>query len=413
MPFFPYTKSWHAHETKTATKIKAGVSGLAAVCPSIRKETLEQLKADPNILATSEKFLKQILRHYSVDGDAPIVKQLLGCRVRLYFRVGRMLSAWPSSSFSIKKQLAVIESKYALEMREARARIAVVDPLYPKPVMTQTIEDDPERAKKKAKKVDTDIVLSATGAESSADGPEGSATSSAVVLPHAITPDMGVVMAFRPSSSSNDELWTRIASQCFIHAHLLHDPSVDKVQAAVVEACEPVVWQVRPRKQIAARDLVLVPWVLDKLVPDEENAKKKKRPTSFHPALMMKTTLVASATNCEDEYFFTVRSPLLSGKIGEYAPAPFWCVLKVKNEKEANMTLTTLTVTMTSPTLAIDGTNQPKKAKKASNLQLVVPVLTNTREVREGEVLTMYDGAKDEEDEGAGDDGDEGGQDTT
>lgn len=164
---------------------KVAVSGLAAVSPSIRKGILEQLSASPKILAASEAFLKSVLKHSVLKGESPIVKQLVGRRVSLYFRVGRLLQAWPSTASGAGKQVALVEAKYAEEMVQSHATVRVITPLYGKLVMTLTVADlDAENPKKRAKKTDEDLVLSATGAECAGDD---------VILPQDFAPSKGLV----------------------------------------------------------------------------------------------------------------------------------------------------------------------------------------------------------------------------
>lgn len=68
---------------------------IATLCSNIKKDVLEQLAACPEILKTTESFLKAVLRHYKVDVENAIQHFLLSARAKMYYRVGRLLQGWP------------------------------------------------------------------------------------------------------------------------------------------------------------------------------------------------------------------------------------------------------------------------------------------------------------------------------
>lgn len=74
---------------------------IATLCSNIKKDILEQLAACPEILKTSEGFLKAVLRHYKVDVENAIQHALLSARAKLYYRVGRLLQGWPKQQVII------------------------------------------------------------------------------------------------------------------------------------------------------------------------------------------------------------------------------------------------------------------------------------------------------------------------
>ena len=68
---------------------------VVTLCQNVKRELLDDFAKKPEILQTSESFLKAVLRHYKVDLGSAQVTPLLGGRAKLYFRVGRLLQAWP------------------------------------------------------------------------------------------------------------------------------------------------------------------------------------------------------------------------------------------------------------------------------------------------------------------------------
>lgn len=74
---------------EAGSKSRRGVTGLAAVVKGINGDVLRYLDEHPDVLQTAETFLKATLKHYRVDGTPPLIKALLNCRARLYYRMGR------------------------------------------------------------------------------------------------------------------------------------------------------------------------------------------------------------------------------------------------------------------------------------------------------------------------------------
>ena len=68
---------------------------IATLCSNIKKDVVEQLGACPEILKTTEGFLKAVLRHYKVDVENAIQHSLLSARAKMYYRVGRLCQGWP------------------------------------------------------------------------------------------------------------------------------------------------------------------------------------------------------------------------------------------------------------------------------------------------------------------------------
>ena len=126
------------------------ISGVASVCPSLKKETVDSLKGSPGILKTAEDFLKKVLRHYKVDMNRATVKQLLHARARLYYRAGRMLQSWPESEARLQRELSLAETKYSADLVVARAFEKAPPLLYTLPDVEQTIEVTPSKRKEPA-----------------------------------------------------------------------------------------------------------------------------------------------------------------------------------------------------------------------------------------------------------------------
>lgn len=116
-----------------------------------------------------------------------------------------------------------------------------------------------------------------------------------------------------------------------------------------------------------------------------------KRPATLHPALRAAAEVTSCAEGCTDESRFVLKTPLL-GKIGEFAPSPFWLVLEVPEEAAANMELKMCSMSMPSPTMALADFTKAQLAKrnKGAMLKVTFPVLVNSRKLERGEVLTVY-----------------------
>lgn len=245
-----------------ASRARKPIAGMAAVCPSIRKETLAFLQNNPDVMQQSESFLKKVLRHYKVTCPAPVVKALLGCRARLYYRVGRQLQSWPDNEHSVCKGFAKIEAQYSTEMVAARAISPGIPVVYPMPETVQTAiaSERPRKAARTAASSSGDI-LSASGVAALSD--EGAAfgeEAPPVVDPQDISSDMCVVIPSAPLAHHGDELWRRVTLQCLLHAFVIQHASVEGVQIQVAQTTEPMVWQARAAKTHAEGTLMLIPY---------------------------------------------------------------------------------------------------------------------------------------------------------
>lgn len=74
---------------------------IATLCSNIKKDILDELAACPEILKSSESFLKAVLRHYKVDVENAVQHPLLSARAKMYYRVGRLLQGWPKHQVTI------------------------------------------------------------------------------------------------------------------------------------------------------------------------------------------------------------------------------------------------------------------------------------------------------------------------
>ena len=72
-----------------------------SMCANVKRELLEEWAKKPEMLKTAESFVKAVLRHYKVDVKSAHVQPLLGGRAKLYFRVGRLLQAWPKHQVTV------------------------------------------------------------------------------------------------------------------------------------------------------------------------------------------------------------------------------------------------------------------------------------------------------------------------
>ena len=72
-----------------------------SMCANVKREALEEWAKKPEMLKTAESFLKAVLRHYKVDVKSALMSPLLGTRAKLYFRIGRLLQAWPKHQVTV------------------------------------------------------------------------------------------------------------------------------------------------------------------------------------------------------------------------------------------------------------------------------------------------------------------------
>ena len=68
---------------------------MAQLCNNIKKEAVHAIQKTPEILATSESFLKAVLRRYKITCESASKQMLLHARARMYYRMGRLLQQWP------------------------------------------------------------------------------------------------------------------------------------------------------------------------------------------------------------------------------------------------------------------------------------------------------------------------------
>ena len=94
---------------------------MARVCSGVKKDALDALRTKPEMLTTSESFLKSTLRHYKLQMDGASMQLILHARAKLYYRVGRMMVAWPQNHVKLQQSLASIESKYCGDLVAAKA----------------------------------------------------------------------------------------------------------------------------------------------------------------------------------------------------------------------------------------------------------------------------------------------------
>ncbi len=88
-----------------------------------------------------ETFLRAVLRHYKLQIQSCSMKLLLHGRAKLYYRIGRLLQAWPQSQFKLEQSLASIEKKYGEDLLEARAIGGLPPVIHDAPEMVVTVQD--------------------------------------------------------------------------------------------------------------------------------------------------------------------------------------------------------------------------------------------------------------------------------
>ena len=82
-------------QRRRAPSVQTSVSSVAALCTGISKSVATDIGKSPQMLQTTETFLKAVLRHYVVDTKVANKQLLLHGRAKFYYRVGRLLQAWP------------------------------------------------------------------------------------------------------------------------------------------------------------------------------------------------------------------------------------------------------------------------------------------------------------------------------
>ena len=98
-----------SNSDKVQLQPQTGVASVARVCSGVQKNALDALRTKPEMLTTSESFRKSTLIHYKLQMDGASMQLILHARAKLYYRVGRMMVAWPQSHVKLQQSLASIE----------------------------------------------------------------------------------------------------------------------------------------------------------------------------------------------------------------------------------------------------------------------------------------------------------------
>ena len=315
----------------------------------------------------------------------------------MFHRVGRLLQGWPVTAHGPQAALAKIEDQYAQELLAAEAYAERPTVLYTEPVLAVTAGTAQAQApaKKKQRVGAEPLIFAEEGYVQPPAAPgQGPADKDAVRALAYQVPAAGMTrLETSPMGPLGHVLWRRLAHQGLVHAHMKQKPSVENVEVTVLEAADPVVYQVRALKAFAPGELVMVPYTPAEPAPFEDGAKWK-RPRTLHPHLPFVIAFEAGAPSIDDSARFLLKSPLATAStIPSVAPAPFWAVLLAQQEGHANLEVTTTHVTCAAPEIVVDGAapepkkGRGKKAVKPAPLVVRIPALTNTTSLQRGEVL--------------------------
>jgi len=211
------------------------------------------------------------------------------------------------------------------------------------------------------------------------------ATSAEATAAHLVPASKCTSLERGPWSAYGQELWRRVASQVLLHSHVMAQQSVDAVEVMASDSSCPVLWQARALKDVEVRSLVLVPYTKGSWIPFEDG-EKLKHPASLHPALPFTSVCEVGAEKLGDSMKLILRSPLVGGKIGSEAPAPFWCAL-AGDMQHANMKFEECSVTTATPTMKVKG--GAKLRQKSTSLVMTFKVLTNSKPLKRGECLVL------------------------
>ena len=438
--------------------LKRQAGGVAAFCPGLNKQVLTNLATNVAWQTKAEQFLKTVLAHYKVDMAAVYPKGLLHARGKLFHRISQLLLKWPAAEVSVASALAKIEGKYSQEMWACGAFEHAPEPLYPAPVIVETlVEEKGAEAKKKPKKeaegpriLAEDSEADPTAASASApisaedldsapisaedsekfkelfasdaeDGDEAPASASAAASAPAAEQSASAAApaayAYRvkhegfrrvnqePLAEWTERLWRRVAEQGLMHMLLKYKQCAEAVEVQVLEASAPIVFQARALKPFKPKELVLTPCTPAELMSFSDGGKLK-RPKTLHPHLPFAVECLAGALEVEDTSRFFLKSPLASAAIPDKIASPFWAVLQAQNEAHANMVVSVCTFTVPSFSFSVEGEPKPRAGAKRPRpmpLTVQVPALTNSKPLVREEVL-VFTGSlalpAEEEDEG-------------
>ncbi len=306
---------------------RQSVTGVAAVCGSVKKEMLQKMQQDSEMMKTTETFLKTVLKAYKADMTKANVKMMLHSGARLYYRVGRLLQAWPGGVVPLQQALASAEAKYAADMLAAHAVATLPEPCYTPPQLLKTTVEQGQKRKATPKDAENEVLQSAlVVVDAEGEARRGSAQGSQVepagdmVAPHKVPQSECTAVPMPVWSEYSLELWRRVGAQAMLDAHLMLQHVVESIEVMSADATVPVVWQARALKPVPPGRLVLVPFSMGPLLPFSDGGKLK-RPAALHPALPWHAVVTVGAQEWKDEARFIVKSPL-SGKPGSDAPAP-------------------------------------------------------------------------------------------
>jgi hypothetical protein len=136
------------------------VANVARICSGVSKQALDAFRSKGEILSTSESFLKAILRHYKLQMQGASMQNILHARAKLYYRVGRLMLAWPQHQVKLQQSLASIESKYSEDVLAAGALASKLPAIHDMPEMVVTASADKQgKAGKSAKEATKNEVI--------------------------------------------------------------------------------------------------------------------------------------------------------------------------------------------------------------------------------------------------------------
>ena len=411
----PYLKvaliiSFYLGAIASAGALRRQPGGVTAFAAGLKKDVFDKIEKDSVLRETAEKFLREMLRHYAVDMTTALAKNVLHCRARLFFRIGKLAQNWPASSHAVESALAKVEEKYAQELLQSNAFVKPPQPLNREPVLAQTAGTAQASAaaksasKKRPRPADTEFDF--FGEEGlGGEGETASTAKASCPAPLALAYDLdptGFRSLEAPAWGSRRELlWLRLAQQGLLQMHIQQKASADMVEVSVLEASEPVVYQARALQDVSLGQLILVPFVEPEPALLEDTAKWR-RPKTLHPHLPFVAGLRAGAPSVDDTTRFMLKSPLASATLPVVAPAPFWATLAAQKDADANMKSSTMNIEFAPTEITIagekalaKGRGKGKKKGKAPPLRVDIPVLVNRKDIQRGEVL-VFQGSADE-----------------
>ena len=192
-------------------------------------------------------------------------------------------------------------------------------------------------------------------------------------------------------------LFQKYAECQLLNAHIFHSNVAQRLIAVeIVEAAEPMVWLARAKAAVPPGGIVLIPWVasLVRLAPDavrDSDAITEasiKRPKHFHGGLPLFAKLTIECKTLDDIVHLAARSPLPTLSTSAACPSAFWCVLEAGEGDDERVNMKMETAHMSFPAVQAEISGKPAcRKKKSPMIDLSIPVLINSKPLKEGQAL--------------------------